>query len=105
MVIAEDHPGVAAALKRLLSHHCEIVAEVADGNAAIDVATRLRPDVMILDLWLPKTDGLEVCRRLKRQEPAIKLILMSADVSSDPTEESARLGDTCDVQRWNCRKV
>ena len=99
VVIAEDHPSVAAALKRLIGTHFDIVAEVADGQAAVDVATRLRPDVMILDLWLPKIDGLEACRRVRRDELEIKLIVMSADVCPELIEESRRLGISAVVSK------
>jgi CheY-like chemotaxis protein len=94
LVIAEDHPSVARALKRLLANRFEIVAEVTDGNAAVDAA-RLRPDVMILDVSLPKMNGLEACRQIRQQEPMIRLVVVSAAVFPELKEESVRLRHIC----------
>jgi DNA-binding response OmpR family regulator len=58
----------------------EVVGTAADGEAALEEAERLRPDLIILDIMMPKMDGLEVCRRL-REHPGlarVPVLLLSA---------------------------
>ena len=62
VLIAEDHPGVAKAICRLLALDCDIVGNVADGRAVLEAVQRLQPDVVVVDLNLPHVHGLEVCR-------------------------------------------
>jgi len=54
------------------------VQSAADGEAALEAVSRLRPALMVLDLMLPKLDGLEVCRRLRAQNDPIPIIMLTA---------------------------
>jgi DNA-binding response OmpR family regulator len=58
----------------------DVVARASDGNEALDKAAELKPDIIILDIMMPKMDGLEVCRRLKADPKLSKIpvILLSA---------------------------
>jgi DNA-binding NarL/FixJ family response regulator len=78
VLIAEDHPGVAKAVCRLLSLDCEIAGNVADGRAVLDAVQRLQPDVIVVDLNLPHVHGLEVCRQITHVKPKSKVIVFSA---------------------------
>jgi len=78
IVIADDHPSVLDALCRMLQRGCEIVATAPDGDAAVEAVTRLRPDVLIVDLMMPDIDGLEVCRRVKLAAPQTAVIIVTA---------------------------
>ena len=82
MLVADDHPEVAKAVCRLLALHYEIVGSVADGSALLEAAQRLEPDVVVLDVNLPRVHGLEACRRLKTMSPAMIVVAFSA--MSDP---------------------
>jgi DNA-binding NarL/FixJ family response regulator len=83
IVIADDHPAVLDALCRMLQRGCEIVATAPGGNAAIEAVTRLRPDVLIVDLMMPDIDGLEVCRRVKLAVPQTAVIIVTAFDDAD----------------------
>ena len=54
VLVADDHPGMAKAVCRLLSVDCEVVGSVADGSALLEAAERLQPDVVVLDVNLPQ---------------------------------------------------
>ena len=76
VLIADDHPlfrmGLAYALR---ARGFELVAEVADGSAALEACCTLRPDVALLDVKMPLLDGLSACRRI-RAECADTLVVM-----------------------------
>ena len=79
----DDHPAILYARDRFLRHKGFIVANATTGKAALDLAERLRPDVILLDIMLPDIDGREVCRRLK-EDAALKhipVVLISSAVT------------------------
>jgi DNA-binding NarL/FixJ family response regulator len=78
VLLADDYPAMVTAISRLVSLDCEVVGSVADGSALLDAAQRLRPDVIVLDLNLPKVPGLEACRQLTQANPEIKVIVLTA---------------------------
>ncbi len=65
MLVVEDDPAVAAAVRRCMEYSGFAVTVVHDGAAALAYAARHLPDIVILDLGLPNLDGLEVCRALR----------------------------------------
>ena len=69
VLIAEDHPGVAKAVCRLLALDCDVVGNVADGRAVLEAAQRLQPDVVVVDLNLPTSTDLRSVVRSQQTEP------------------------------------
>jgi DNA-binding NarL/FixJ family response regulator len=92
VLLAEDHPGVAKAICRVLALDCEVVGNVADGRAVVEAAQRLEPDVVVVDLNLPGVDGLEACRQITRANPDAKVIVFSATNDPQVTERSFEVG-------------
>ena len=80
-MIAEDHGAMRAKVVSLLERHFEVVANVAGGPAAVEEASKLMPDLLILDVSLPILDGPDVARRLKAQGCNAKIVFIS--VSTD----------------------
>jgi len=78
VLLAEDHPGVAKAVCRVLALDCNVVGRVADGSAVLEAAQRLQPDVIVIDFNLPTVNGLEACRQIRRVNPEAKVIIFSA---------------------------
>lgn len=78
VVIADDHPLVLRAFHQMLERDCDVLAAVPRGHEAVEAVTRLRPDVLVVDLMLPDVDGLEVCRRLKDSVPEMQIIIVTA---------------------------
>jgi putative two-component system response regulator len=72
VLVADDTPSIQALYKKLLAGHGHEVTAVGDGEAALEAVQQHRPDVIILDVGMPKVDGFEVCRRLK-SDPATRL--------------------------------
>jgi DNA-binding NarL/FixJ family response regulator len=94
VLVIEDHPLMVEAIRVSLSSsdEFEIVGVAEDGGEALELAGRLRPAVVLLDLRLPGVDGLEILRRLKDSIPATKLVVLSACDESDIVELALRAG-------------
>lgn len=90
--MADDHAGVLATLERLLGSSCEIVAEVHDGEALLEAATSLRPDVIVADISMPKIDGLDACRQIKEAMPETKIIILTANNDPGYRQRASTLG-------------
>lgn len=82
VLLADDHPGVARALSRLLSFECDVVGVVGDGCEVADAAARLQPVVVVLDVNLPNVNGLDVCRQIIRDNPRARVIVISAMIDA-----------------------
>lgn len=79
VLIVDDHKVVREGLREVLSHHpeLEVVGEAGDGLAAIDMAHALRPQVILMDVSMPRMDGVEATRRITAELPDIKVIALS----------------------------
>jgi DNA-binding NarL/FixJ family response regulator len=86
VLIVDDHPVVRAGLAGMLAAEddLEVVGEADDGAEAVAVAGQLRPDVVLMDLRMPRVDGAEATARIVAADPNIKvLILTTYDTDSD----------------------
>jgi DNA-binding response OmpR family regulator len=77
ILVVEDDPVLRETLVYNLQGQAFKVEAVQDGLAALEAARRLRPDLIVLDLMLPKLDGIEVCRIL-RQEMDVPILMLTA---------------------------
>ncbi|MDP3042632.1 MAG: response regulator transcription factor [Candidatus Omnitrophota bacterium] len=79
IAIVDDHDIIRAGIKSVLEKHTqyEVCAEAADGEAALKAAEDFKPDIMLLDISMPKIGGLEIIARVKRVSPQTKIIIIS----------------------------
>jgi DNA-binding NarL/FixJ family response regulator len=70
----------------------QIVGEAADGLEAVQKAEELQPDLILLDLGLPRLNGIEVARRIRTLSPQSKITFVSLESSADVVQEALRLG-------------
>lgn len=78
ILVAEDEPDMLMGLRDNLQFEGYEVLEATDGQAAVDTATRERPDLILLDVMMPKLDGIEVCRRLRVAGYTVPIVMLTA---------------------------
>ena len=82
LLVAEDDPKQAELLRRYLEHEGHAVTVVGDGRAALDAVRSDPPDLLVLDVMMPRVDGLDVCRVLRR-ESDLPVLMLTARSSED----------------------
>jgi len=92
ILIVEDEPNLRDGLVDLLSREGHLVEAVADGEAALDRGSDPSIELLLLDLMLPKLDGLEVCRRLRELRPHLLILMLTARGSEDEKVEGLKAG-------------
>ena len=92
VILADDHTMLVEAFATLLEPECTIVAQVGDGLALLEAATRLKPDIVVMDVAMPLLNGLDAARQLKKRMPDIRLIFVTMSEDSDIAAEAFRAG-------------
>lgn len=79
VIIADDHALVREGLRRLLEldPNIDVLTEVGDGQGAINMARKLRPDVVLMDVNMPGTDGIVATRVIKREMPSVRVVALT----------------------------
>ena len=78
LLVIEDDENISTALGEYFSRAGYTVTSASDGVAGIEAAVNSRPDVVVLDLMLPKMDGLTVCKELRQKNPLMPIIMLTA---------------------------
>ena len=99
VLVAEDHPEVAKAVCRVLALDCEVVGTVADASAVLDAVQRLQPDVLVLDLNLSHSNGLDACRQITHAAPQTKIIMFTAMNDPDLRQRCFEVGAAAFVSK------
>lgn len=94
VVLVDDHPPVRAGLRAILEHNegFDVVAEAGDGEAAILAAREHGPDVVLIDLQMPKLDGIEATRRIRQHQPGIAVLVLTMFEDDESVISALRAG-------------
>lgn len=93
VLIADDHPLLVDGLRSLLeAHGIEVVAAVADGQAAVTEALRLEPDLVLMDISMPLCDGLTATRLIKARRPEMKILIITTSAEDEDLFEAIKSG-------------
>jgi DNA-binding NarL/FixJ family response regulator len=94
ILVVDDHPVVRQGLKTLLEGQSgwEVVGEASDGLEALDKADSLQPDVVVLDITMPKMHGLEACRLLRQKTPGPEILFVTQHDSPQMMREALDAG-------------
>ncbi len=92
VLLADDHTLILEGLRKILEDDFDLVGLAEDGRALVDMATRLEPDVIVLDISMPKLNGLDAARQLKKLLPRTKLIFLTMHGDATYANEAFRAG-------------
>lgn len=94
IVIADDHKLVRAGLVMLISdmQGYEVVAEAGDGQEALEMAQSLRPDLVLLDIQMPRLSGLDCLAQIRKCQPDAKVLMLSMHANAEHVRRSLELG-------------
>lgn len=94
VVLVDDHSVVSEALTALLErqHGISVVGTAADGKEAIQAATRLKPDVVVMDLVLPELSGIDATERILESLPQTRVVILSGCHTSEHVFRALRAG-------------
>jgi len=94
ILVVDDHPIVRQGLRTLLEGRSgwEVVGEASDGMEAIEKASQLNPDVMVLDVTMPRMNGLEACRVIRRSSPKLEILFVTQHDSPQMMREALDAG-------------
>jgi DNA-binding NarL/FixJ family response regulator len=93
ILLAEDNTAMRRTLRELLEDEgLDVVGEAADGVEAIERAHELRPDLILMDLRMPRMDGIEATRLVKENVPGVRVLMLSAYADPSLTERAVAVG-------------
>ena len=106
VMIVDDHSIVRVGLKQVLdqSGEFEVVGEAADGEEAVRVAADVSPDVVVMDVMMPKKDGVEACREIMESAPETRVLMLTASTEEDAVVEAVAAGATGYLQKETDRE-
>jgi DNA-binding NarL/FixJ family response regulator len=94
VLLVDDHPLVRAGLADLLagSEHIEVVGEAGDGRQAVELVSRLRPDVVLMDLSMPVLDGVAATRLVLQEVPSTRVVVLTSFADRHRMAEAVAAG-------------
>ena len=106
VMIVDDHSIVRVGLKQVLeqSGEFEVVGEAADGEEAVRVAADVSADVVVMDVIMPRKDGVEACREIMESAPETRVVMLTASTEVDAIVEAVAVGATGYLQKETDRE-
>lgn len=85
VVLSDDHPIVRAGIRQHLeiAPEIEVIGEASDGHEAYELTQRLQPDVLLLDMEMPRMNGIDIAKKLQAENSPVKILALSAYDSPD----------------------
>ena len=106
VMIVDDHSIMRDGLQEVLQGSCglEVVGQARDGMEAVEVARRLKPDVIIMDIMMPKKNGVDACREIIDTLPNTRVLMLTASNDEDVAVEAVAAGATGYLQKYSGRE-
>lgn len=93
IMIVDDNDMMRTLLRSILrGHEYDVIGEARNGNAAVELAERLKPDIVCLDVVMPEKDGLEALIEIKAARSATEIVMISGNSDPDTVQESIMNG-------------
>ena len=103
IMLVDDHEIMRDGLREVLNRQgdFEVIGQAQDGVAAVSVAERLRPDVIIMDVMMPLKNGIDACREITESLPDTKVLILTASGEEDAVMEAVAAGATGFLQKYS----
>jgi DNA-binding NarL/FixJ family response regulator len=94
LLVVDDHPAIRRAIRCALQFHpyVEVCGEAADGSQGVEEATKLKPDVVVIDVTMPVLNGFEAAREIKKILPESAIIIFSQNSGPRFVDEAKKAG-------------
>ena len=94
IVVADDHPVVCIGVRNMLTatDGFEVVGDATDGDEAITQTLELQPDILLLDVQMPRLPGLEAMRAIMNGMPTVKILLLTSTITTQQVIEALHIG-------------
>jgi len=94
VLIADDHRLFAEALEAILvgDERIEVVGQASDGSQAVELARKLDPDVVLMDVSMPVLDGFEATRQIRAESESVRVLMLTGSNSRDDVDRSREAG-------------
>ena len=101
VMVADDHPIMRNGLRDALGveEDFEVVGQAADGVEAVRMAARVEPDVIVMDVMMPRKDGVDACREIMEALPGTQVLMLTASSTEDAVVEAVAAGATGYLQK------
>jgi DNA-binding NarL/FixJ family response regulator len=101
IVLADDHPTILRMVRMILGEypHLEVVGEAHDGEVAVSIVALLKPDVVVLNVMMPKMSGFEAARQIHAQSPSISIVILSTHKDAQFLAAARECGATGYVEK------
>ena len=104
VLLADDHPLFLAGLRSLVESECEVIGEASDGRALVEAASRLKPEVIVLDISLPLLNGIDAARQIKKEQPETKILFLTMHANVAYLKEALAAGATGYLLKTSARE-
>lgn len=101
IVLAEDDGLMLNAISKLLDGDFEIVGKAADGSELVQKVARLKPDIVVLDISMPRLNGIEAAREIREKSPEAKIVFLTQYADRAYIQEAFRMGASAYVVKQN----
>ncbi len=107
VLIVDDNDMTRETLRVILRHEVyNVVGEALDGDSALEMATRLKPDIILLDVVMPKVSGIEALRSIRMVMPDVMILMVTANKDQDTVSEAVKSGISgYIIKPFNAKKV
>ena len=99
VIIADDNATIHPLISRVLRRELDIVENVFGGQALVEATNRFRPDLIVVDVYMPVVDGIEALKRVHAQFPDLPAVMISTDVGEENMQRARLAGAHAIVEK------
>ena len=101
ILIVDDFPGWRVRVREILASHPEwkIISEASDGQQAVQEASELQPDIVVLDITMPRLNGIETAKMIRQKSPKSRIVFLAQEDDNEIMKAALGVGQTIFVPK------